>query len=130
MEKMSAEDYRAKSDSIEEMLSRKDFFNEYIDHVIRKNDKNKNNCIDMDELFETFKEFNTQKIKLPITSDTVGKIMKFMIKIKTELYQKKSSRRILRKCYINFLKFAKLEQCSWNNKVKTLIIIQHHLIQY
>ena len=75
MEKMSAEDYRAKSDSIEEMLSRKDFFNEYIAHVIRKNDKNKNNCIDMDELFETFKEFNIQKIKLPITSDTVGKIM-------------------------------------------------------
>lgn len=75
MEKMSAEDYRAKSDSIEEMLSRKDFFNEYIDHVIRKNDKNKNNCIDMDELLETFKEFNTQKIKLPITSNTVGKIM-------------------------------------------------------
>lgn len=75
MEKMSAADYRAKSDSIEEMLSRKDFFNEYIDHVIRKNDKNKNNCIDKEEVLKTFKEFNTEKIKLPINPETVGKIM-------------------------------------------------------
>ena len=75
MDKMSAVDYRAKSDSIEEMLKRKDFFSIYIEQVIKKNDKNKNNCIDKDELFETFKEFNTEKIKLPINAETVGKIM-------------------------------------------------------
>ena len=62
MEKMSAEDYRAKSDSIEEMLSRKDFFNEYIDHVIRKNDKNKNECIDMTNYLKLSRNLTLRKL--------------------------------------------------------------------
>ena len=59
---MSAEDYRAKSDSIEEMLSRKDFFNENIDNVIRKNDKNKNDCIDMTNYLKLSRNLTLRKL--------------------------------------------------------------------
>ena len=98
MDKMSAVDYRAKSDSIEEMLKRKDFFSIYIEQVIKKNDKNKNNCIDKDELFETFKEFNTEKIKLPINAETVGKLMEVYDKDKNGTLSREEFEPILRKC--------------------------------
>ena len=118
MEKMSAEDYRAKSDSIEEMLSRKDFFNEYIDHVIRKNDKNKNNCIDMDELFETFKEFNTEKIKVPINAETVGKIMEVYDKDKNGTLSREEFEAYFKKMLVKLSEICKVKAMQLEQQAK------------